>query len=107
LYEKANWDQFKELTQQIINTIDLNAIENTDQIENIAKEFTDSIHLIMNQTIPTKKQFKKSVYWWTQEIGNKRKEVNKLRRKYQRSKDQVQRSLKKEIYSLEKEKYKN
>ncbi len=45
MYEKASWDQFKELIQQIINTIDLNAIENTEQIENIAKEFTDSINI--------------------------------------------------------------
>ncbi len=71
--KKANWDQFKELIQQIINSIDLNAIENIDQIENIAKEFTDNVHLIMDQTIPTKKQLKKLVYWWTQEIGNKEK----------------------------------
>jgi hypothetical protein len=68
LKKKANWDQFKELIQQIINSIDLNAIENIDQIENIAKEFTDNVH-----SIPTKKQLKKLVYWWTQEIGNKEK----------------------------------
>jgi hypothetical protein len=104
--KRANWDSFEELIRQKVSAIDLNIVENTEQLEEIVKELTDNIHTTMDQTIPTKKQFKKSLYWWTPEINSKRKEVNRLRRKYQRSKDQTQRTANKILYSAEKENYK-
>ncbi len=65
-------------------------------------EITQIIHSAIDQTIPIKKRFQKSVYCRTSEISDKRKTVNYLRRKYQKSKDLIIRNTNKKIYFEEK-----
>jgi ribonuclease HI len=49
-----------------------------------------------------KVQKRRSVPWWTQEIDQKRKEVNRLRRMYQRSDDKLREKNKRIYYSAKK-----
>lgn len=107
--KKANWNLFSEKFNEksTIITSNIDNIITKEELETITECLIKSVIQICDESIPMQKHFSKSVHWWTQEIGEKRKLVNRLRRQYQKSNTQSSRDVKRTLYYNQKIIYQN
>jgi ribonuclease HI len=105
--KKFNWDLFDLNLTQTLNNIycDINDIDSETEIDEIALRLVDTITKACDLISPKIKNPKKSNNWWTREINDKRKTVNRLRRTYQRTSDRTLREERKQKYYYEKRIY--
>ncbi len=106
---KANWDQFNRDIYQKFTEIEpeLNSIENTMQLNNFVENFNSLLTDICDKHIPIYKNKinLNSNYWWTEELTNARRAMNRARRRFQRCQTDARSGLK-ELYMNIKAEYK-
>ncbi len=105
--KKANWDLFDLVLEKTFNLLksDLHAIASCDDLEKFVQEFSVSLKNFCDSSIPLKKNFQKSNPWWTKQLSDMRKIVNKYRKVYQKEKFTELKLLKKAEYYRHKKEY--
>jgi hypothetical protein len=93
IISEENWETFVRNSEQLINELnqELLKIENKSDLNLFINKLTESLTNICEQTfrrINYNKKFTKSNHWWSQELTQKRQEVNTSRRRYQRCQTQ-------------------
>ncbi len=98
--KKPNWEAFGESIGPKFENLekDIEIISGFEDIEKVTLEMKKIIATTCDENIPQVRNFKKSVSWWTTEIGEKRLKVNRLRRQYQRTTDAVLRDCRRTAY---------
>ena len=90
-YAKTNWQELNVKLELYLSELHLGngEISTKAQIDTYAEQLTNAITKAMQETTPRKQSSPHSKRWWTQELTDRRDEVNKLRNKYLRTKNAI------------------
>jgi len=105
--KKLEFKVFKDKTELKLLQIksQIESSEDIIQLNSVTECLIQTMIEFCNQNLLKHKTHKKSHNWWTTEISDKRKTVNRLRRRYQRTKDRTLRQINKVEYYTEKSIY--
>jgi hypothetical protein len=97
---KMDINLFKSEIKSCLTSLnrEIEVITNKESLDSFVQDYTQKVIEICDKTIPLKKTYQKTNYWWNEELTKTRKSVNKLRRKFQKCKNPLIRQQKKHIY---------
>ena len=95
--KRADWEKFHVYLTNISQSSTPDHMSSTQDVERYATKVTKTLVSAAKASIPKKRQFAKSVPWWTPSLTRLRKQVCCLRHKYQKAK-KAKADNKEEIY---------
>ncbi|KAL7295028.1 hypothetical protein TKK_0011631 [Trichogramma kaykai] len=102
--KKAKWHKFREELTKNATTISED-IDGTNKIDVWVKSITERIHKAADKSMPKKKQYRKSVPWWTQELTSSKKRAHRARKLWQAEQSPEAKEAKKQLYRVELRRY--
>uniref|UniRef100_A0ABD2VXI4 Reverse transcriptase domain-containing protein n=1 Tax=Trichogramma kaykai TaxID=54128 RepID=A0ABD2VXI4_9HYME len=102
---KANWRKFSKIVDRSTRSLVGCALDDRSDIEAFVDLLTNVVVKASDSSMPVKKRHKKSVPWWSRELTDMKKRVNRLRREYQREVIHELRQNKKAFYLRERKAY--
>ncbi|KAJ2948228.1 hypothetical protein O0L34_g10038 [Tuta absoluta] len=89
--KKADWGQFHEKLTQImqdkqINKERIEAIDNTEKLDHMVNEYSETVNIACTHSIPIKKYNSKyTIPWWSKELDELKAEVATMKRRIPRA----------------------
>ena len=84
--KRAKWGSYGCDIQEAVKTIRDTRLNNSSEVNELARNITEIIQRAASKHIPKKRRFQKSVPWWNRELNEAKKQMNKARKEYQREK---------------------
>ena len=103
--KKANWELFQENLSRYKKDLSANSYNNETEVTGAARNIQKSILAACNNSIPRQTQSPKGSKWWTSDLENKKKKVNRSRKKFQKEKTETMKIHLKEVFYKHKAEY--
>ena len=86
--QRANWKKYGGNVNKAVKEIRDIRLNCKMDINRLVIRITQMLHEAAQKTIPRKKRFQKSVPWWSRDLNEAKKQMNRARKAYQREQDQ-------------------